>query len=317
MSLEIIEISYLGGALLIYNLDLFGKKLEKMRRSLSLTQKEISELANIDAVTLRRIEKGKVVPKLDTLEILSPVFKEDLISLLVKFRFDDYSVFCEIKNRIESKFDSGEFHSLNNEFKELNILLSSTKNMYYKNLIRQLTLLTEAIVLYKDNDNNKALNILIDAIKITTPKFVLNSHNSFVYSSMEIRILMNIAFVLNKLNHKETYLEIMKFCISAVDTDDEIYPKLCYNLAGAYIRNKDFQKALDFSNMGIKFCQENRNLNGLNLLYYGKGISEYKLNKEEYIESLKISIYLCKAFGQDKLKNTIINNCKEIFSINL
>lgn len=302
---------------MIYNLDLFGKKLEEMRMGLSLTQKEVAELANIDAVTLRRIEKGKVIPKIDTLEILSPIFKEDLISLLLKYRFDDYSVFYEIKNRIESKSDSGEFHTFNSEFEELNILLSSTKDMYYKNLIRQLILLAEAIVLYKDNDNNKALNILVEAIKITTPKFVLNNYNSFVYSPMEIRILMNIAFVLNKLNHEETYLEIMEFCINAVDTDDEIYPKLCHNLAGAYTRNKDFQKALDFSNRGIKFCQENRNFNGLSLLYYGKGISEYRLNKEEYIESLKISIYLCKAFGQDKLKNTIINNCKEIFGIDL
>lgn len=69
--------------------------------------------------------------------------------------------------------------------------------------------------------------------------------------------------------------------------------------------------------MGIKSCQENRNLNGLNLLYYGKGIAEYRLGEEEYIESLKTSIYLCRSLGQDKLENTIINNCKEFLGIDL
>ena len=114
---------------------------------------------------------------------------------------------------------------------------------------------------------------------MTTPRFDLNDYNSFVYSSMEIRILMNIAFILNRLNLKEKYLEIMEFCFQSTDINDEIYPKLCHNLAGVYRRNKDFEKALKFSNIGIRVCQEIRNLNGLNLLYYGKGIAEFHLKK--------------------------------------
>lgn len=251
-----------------------------MRKNLNLTQKKVAELAYIDAVTLRRIEKGKVIPKLETLELLSPIFKQDLISLLIQYRFDDYSVFYEVKNRIESKLDSGEPHNLQGELKGLKNLLSSTKNTYYKKLIIQLILFTEAIILYNNNSNNKALNRLIESIKVTTPDFNIYEYDSFVYSTMEIRILMNIAFVLNKLNHKEKYLKILKFCIKATNTDDEIYPKLCHNLAGAYTRNKDYKKALEFSNMGIKCCQENRTFNGLGLLYYGKGIAEYRLDKK-------------------------------------
>lgn len=303
-----------------YNLDLFGKRLKDLRKNLNITQKGISELACIDAVTIRRIENGKVVPTLNTLEILSPIFKEDLISLLLEYRFDDYSVFYEIKNRTETKLDRGEVSTLHTEIKELNNLLPSTKNTYYKNLINQLISFIQAAILYKDKDkdnNSTAFYILVEAIKITTSSFDLDIYDSFVYSSMEIRILMNIAFILNKLNDKERYLEIMEFCINSVDSINDIYPKTCHNLAGVYRRNEDFQKALFFSNMGIKACQENRNLNGLNLLYYGKGIAEHKLNKKEYIESFKTSIYLCKALGQNQLENTIINNCNQIFGIYL
>lgn len=57
-----------------------------------------------------------------------PVFKEDLISLLIKYRFDDYSIFYEISNRIESKLDGGEVHALHSELKGLNNLLSLTTN---------------------------------------------------------------------------------------------------------------------------------------------------------------------------------------------
>ncbi len=299
---------------MFYNLNSFGNKIRNIRKALNFSQKEIAKITGIEDSTIRRIEGGKVLPKLDTLEILSPIYKEDLISLLIECRLDDYSIFCEIKNKIEIKFDNGEQDTLHNEFEALNILLSSTKNPYYNNLISQLTLFTEAAIIYKDNNNNNntALDKLVEAIKITTTTFSLDNYDSFIYSSMELRILMNLAFVLNRLDNKEKYLDIIEFCVNEADIDDEIYPKLCHNLAGVYTRNKDFQKSLDFYNMGIKSCQENRNFNGLSLLYYGKGIAEYRLNKEEYIESLKTSIYLCKAFGQNQLEITIINNCKDL-----
>ena len=300
-----------------YNLNLFGEKLMQIRQSLCLTQNEICKLVGIDPVTIRRIEKGKVVPRLDTLEVLSPLFKQDLTALLLKYRLDDFSIFCEIRNTLETKLDKGEFHTLHIESKSLKNLFISTKNPYYKILIRQLILFTEAIILYQDGYNDKVLDMLTNSIKITTPYFDLNTYDSLVYSSMEVRILMNIAFTLNRLNKKEKYLEILDFCINSVDSNEEIYHKLCHNLAGAYTRIKDFTKALKYSDLGIKSCQENRNLNGLTLLYYSKGIAEYRLNKDRYIESLKTSIYLCKALEQAKLENIIKDNCKEFLGIDL
>jgi len=296
---------------------MFGKNLKDIRKSLNLTQKEVADLAYIDPVTLRRIENGKVIPKLETLELLSPIYKQDLIDLLIKYRFDDYLAFYEIKKRIESKIDNGELNNLQVEVKGLKILLSTIKNTYCKKLVTQLLFFIEAIILYYNNSNEEALDKLIESIKITTPSFKINKYNSFVYSSMEIRILMNIAFIFNKLNHQEKYIEILEFCINTLNNDDEIYPKLCHNLAGAYIRNKDFKKALYFSNIGIESCQKNRNLNGLSLLFYGKGIAEYRLGKKENIDSLKTSIYLCKAFRQDQLEIAIRNNCKEFLDITL
>lgn len=300
-----------------YNLELFGQKLREIRQTLNYSQNEVYLKTGIEERTVRRIEYGQVLTKLDTLEILSPVYKVDLISCLLECRFDDYAAFCEIKNNIESKLDSADQHTLHNEFEALNILLSSVKNIYYKNLINQLILFTEAAILYKGNNNDEALDKLILAIKITTPSFNLTNYASFTYSSMEIRILMNIAFIMNKLDDKEKYLEIMEFCINSIDTDDEIYPKLCHNLAGVYRRNQDFQRSLEFSNMGIMSCQENRLFNGLSILYYGKGYAEYYLGKSEHLKSLNISISLCEAFGQDNLRKTIIDNCKEILGINL
>ncbi|NLV88112.1 MAG: hypothetical protein GX021_01910 [Tissierellia bacterium] len=164
---------------------------------------------------------------------------------------------------------------------------------------------------------DEALSMLIKSIRMTTSTFDLNNYNSFVYSSTELRILMNIAFTLNMLKHKEKYIEIIEFCFHSADTSDDIYPKLCHNLSGALLRKKDYEKALQVSNMGIEASQKTRNLNGLNILYYGKAIAEFHLEKPEYIKSLNIALTLCEALGQDKLKNDIIRKCKKVLGIDL
>lgn len=299
-----------------FNLTFFGELLKNMRDDLDLSLKNVSELSGIHFETIRRIECGKVIPKFDTLELLAPIYKQDLNSLFLRYRLHDYSHFYEIKNRLETKFDNDEVHTLEVELKELEILIKHTTNSFYKNLMNQLILLTHAIILYKNNNNyNIALDKLIEAIKISSPSFELTNYKSLIYSSMEIRILMNIAFVLNRLNQREKYLELMEFCFNSIEPIDELFPKICHNLAGVYRRNKNFEMALEFSNMGIESCRKIRLFGGLSILYYGKGISEYNLNKEDYMDSIKTSILLCEAFGQDKFKNTIIKNCKDIFGI--
>ncbi len=301
---------------MFYNLELFGKKLKEIRKNLNLTQTQIAEQAIIAEMTIGRYESGKVMPNFDILEILSKFYKTDLVALLIQYRFDDYLVFHTIKNRIEMKLSNQE-NNLKKELKDLNILLSSTKNKYSINLINQLIIFIEALRLYNDEKNELAYDKFIDAIKITTQNFDINNYKSYIFSSMEVRILMNIALIFNKLDDNDMYLEIMEFCINSIEYNDEICPILYNNLASAYIRNGNYQKALKYSNIGIQSCIENRNSDCLNILYYTKGVSECRLNMEEHIDSFNISIYLCKAFKKDKLKSIIIERCKNYLNIDL
>lgn len=91
-------------------------------------------------------------------------------------------------------------------------------------------------------------------MKITTPNFSLTNYTCHVYNSIELRILMNIALLINKLESTEKSLEIMKFCMDSVKYNDSLYPKICYNLAYTYHRLSSHKKALEYSNLGIDFC---------------------------------------------------------------
>ncbi len=104
---------------------------------------------------------------------------------------------------------------------------------------------------------------------------------------------MNIALLINKLKSTEESLKFMEFCMKSVEPNDNIYPKICYNLAYTYHRLDMHEKALKYSNLGIKYCIRNRNYNGLNLLYYRKGIAEYLIGCDKYKDSLKKSHLFC------------------------
>jgi transcriptional regulator with XRE-family HTH domain len=299
-----------------FNLRNFGIKIRDIRLKYELSQNEVYEKTGINPSTLRRLEGGKVIPKFETLEILSSLYKEDLLLVFSQYRIDHSLLFNEVYNRLELKFDRDEIDSLEKEILELESLLKNSTQSYFKVQIQQLIHLSKAVILYKkETAPSKALEELVRGLQRTLPAFSVGTFSDFVYSTLEIRILMNVAFVLNQLGDADAYIEILEFCQQSSDKNDGIYPKICHNLSTVYIRSKEDLKALSIVNEGILSCQNNRNYNGLNLLYYNKGIIKFRLKHEDYLDSLNLALTLSKAFGHPKLSLKMLENCRKVFNI--
>lgn len=303
-----------------YNLKLFGKELCRIRNNLSFTQKYLSDFTNIHIDTIRRIESGKTTPNRDTLELLSIPLKADLNKLLLNYRLTNYSEFNELQNSIERKLEDGNYEHLQDELSKLHIILTNKKmDTYFLIWLKQLYLLIESVLL-KINDKNydESLIKLIEAIRITTPKFNLNNYNKFVYNNLEIRILMNIALILSQIESKHKCLEILLFCLNALDADEtEFRIKILFNLSYTCHRLDLHEKALYYSDIGIDTCISSNSLHGLALLYTRKGIAEYHLKYEDYKRSLTRAINLHDITGQDILKNILIKSCKNNYNIDI
>jgi len=303
-----------------YDLEAFGNELRDIRKSLRLTQKDVAKQTLISIDTLRRIENGKVMPKQETLDLMSVIFKRDLNELLLKYRLKDYSSFYKIKTSIEDKLEGGEFEDLKKDLKELKKIIDEGKmSLYYIRLLKQLLLLVESVIEKTvNNDYEKALEKLIEAMKLTIPDFSLSNYTRFVYSSMEVRILMNIALILREKESYEKCIEILLFCLEALEPDNvEERIRVYYNLSYAYHLSSIYDKALYYAEEGIKTCIDNKTLNGLALLYFRKGIAEFKLNRENYIDSLLKAVNLSEICGHEKLRKMVIENCKKIYNIDL
>ena len=300
-----------------YNLFLFGERLKNIREKLGLTQKQVVDMALIDERTLRRMELGKVIPKLETLEALSVIYKTDLVSAIIESRITDYSMLLQTQRNIDLKLINEEMSNFENEFKLIDKLLENIENEYYKILITQFKFFLYGIRYYKNKEYQSALNMYINAIKQTLNDFSLDNYKEYSFSLMEIRILMNIALVEDKCEQDEKYEEILKFCINQCDENNEIYPRICHNLAGVYRKKEEYSRALLYDNKGIEICKKNMFADTLAVLYYGKAFAEYRLEKTEYKKSLDLSLQLCKIFEQIELMKQIIVNCEDVLGIDM
>lgn len=301
-----------------YNLEAFGCELRNIRNSLGLTQKIISEKAKIHEDTLRKIENGKVLPTQQTLDLLSPFLKTDLNNLLLSFRLNNPACFKTINNEIESLLDCDNHPILAQKLDFLKQLVGKEENSYFINKMNQLALLLESILMSKDGEKiNCSFDKLLEAMKITTPKFSLQNYQIFVLNPTEIRILMNIALLINDSSGTNQALEIMNYCLAKTDQNDTLYPKICHNLSYLYHVTDKHEFALKYSCLGIEGCVQQRNFNGLNLLFYRKGIASYLLNIDDFLSSLKKSINLCEMMNQVDLSNLLRLNCKKFYNIDL
>ncbi len=103
-------------------------------------------MALLIEILLEKIENGKVLPKQETLELLSHLYKKDLNELLLKYRLKDFPTFFDIKCSLENKLESGNFESLKEDVDRLKKLLEKgNMSLYYSKLLNQLLLLAESV----------------------------------------------------------------------------------------------------------------------------------------------------------------------------
>lgn len=293
---------------------MFGRRICNIRNELKLTQKNISDKTYINVDTLRKIENGKVTPRQDTLEILSPILKKDLNKILLEYRLPNYTEFSEIQDKIECDIENGNYNSLEKNLYNINRIVEKINlDLYISKNLEQLALLIKAIILnVRQEEYQKSLEKLIDAIKITTPTFRMSDYNTFVYSRMEIRILMNMALNINRINSNEKGLKILKFCLSIIEPYDyEFKIKILYNISYNYHRLDLNEKALTHAIKGINTCIENNSLSCLGLLYSRKGIAEYFLGFDNHINTLQKAITIYGITNQNKLKDMFIKVCTD------
>lgn len=282
-----------------YELIEFSEKMRKIRNSLGFSRQIVSKISGINVDTIRKIEKGVCVPRFETLEILSQVYKKDLLQMLNNYKANtSITYFYENINFYLVSNDIKSLLELHTEFCEWNTLIN-TKTLVNRSELLQIEKFFEALY-YKFSEHNctfeQAIDILIYSLNITIPTFSLKNWNHFYYNALELRILYCIASFLLQNKNYILSANILTYMLDKVDIISQskmdynfmiikLYTLISYN---CHMVDKH-SEALIAAENGIKLSQQYNLMENLALLLCRKGVAMLNLHLGNY------SVYLNQA----------------------
>nr|WP_309100364.1 helix-turn-helix domain-containing protein [Fredinandcohnia onubensis] len=262
---------------------LIGKEIKYLRKSLGLSQKELSEDICTQA-QISKIEKGEVYPLAPTLYLISKRLGVDInyffdISSSPNLPYVNEVSNLLLKSRRERNFN--EIWEIVNHEKKNPIFNKIPHN-------KQLLLWYEGICFYElKKDKNTALSLLQEAIDLTRT-------NEKVYNEREIEILNSIAVIYYDNEEFQKAIELLEENLVQLQripyiVDPTIKTRIYYNLAKSFTRLDKFQESLEICNIGIDWCRQSNTLYLFAELHYQMGYNYELLNQIEqavfYIEN--------------------------------
>lgn len=302
----------------------FGKYMKNVRKSLKLTQLDVVNLCNVNVETLRRLEKGQVIPKYDTLEYLSEAYKTDVMALFSFFRSSEtlYNFYNYIDELI-IEYNIDKLKSLENEY---NAILDNVKldKIINKTQIDQMALIVKGIKEFNTEDYHECLNTFIAAMKISVSDFELLDYDQFKYTVLDYRVLLLIALGLSEVEELKLANSILELILKKFtknqrvnENDKKLLIKVYSNLSYNYHCLDDFDSALFYANKGIDYCHKNSSTYGLFLLYYRRGVAKYLLRKRNYKKDFEYCIMLLEMEKKKKLIMIYKQVTKDKYNIDL
>lgn len=308
-----------------YNLEDFGEELKKIRKSLGYSQTDVQEIVGVNVDSIRKIESGRVIPRYDTLELLSVAYKEDLLELLKGCRSNKFLMeYHEELDYIITSYDKASTASLKQRLNE-NFRPNIGITMVNPAEFKQFMMFVDAIDQYYSDSPvayGSTLNDLINALQLTIPNYSIRKFRRYKYSYIEFRILLFISLFIAKEEKYSFSNEILYYILNKISLKnhstkyiDFLIGNIYFNIAYNYHMQDNHAKVIEISDKGIAFCLEKRTTHALYSLYYRKGIAQYSLEDEDYIDSITTAFYILKAARMTKLLKQFMKITKENYGI--
>jgi|GEM_PF-612920 len=311
-----------------YSLTEFGSILKNIRISCGLTQSEVSKSAGVHEDSLRKIENGLVIPKYETLQYLSDIYKIDLLELLIEHKSNkDLLAFVDRVNEVIVNNNVQELNSVVDDFNDILVIADEKFNIINNNEINMFRLYLNSIEEYfKNNENSYLLakKYLLEALSSIYENFNYLEISNYRFNYFELSLLLLLGIVLFNLKELEASTRIMEFSLISMEGKSSRSPlrtqmilKLMYNLSHNYHDEGKHLDALNMASKAIEFAISKDTLFSLPHLFYRKGIAQYKLGLDDYLDSINKSIILLDICNKQDLKEKFISITEDLYNIKI
>lgn len=304
-----------------YNLLEFGKRIRAIRVKNHLTQQQVNEITGINENTLRRIENGYVIPRYNTLEILSNIYKCDLLLELSNHRSDNNLLnYYHLLDKIVLSNDLSQFNKLEDEYISFTAALNQFDYININELeqFKIFLSISKKYFTVKTNQIEILIDKLVISLRNSIVSFDINNLNQNNYTPFEIRIIILISLLYVKLDNIDLSTKLLTFCLeylielSIISNDSiKLILKLYFNIAYNYQRTNNYDKAYINADLGVKYAISHDSTYCLAQLLYRKGAAEFRLDIKDYANTLRQSIELLLIKSEIETANIYCKIIKE------
>lgn len=308
---------------ILFNSKQFGNSLRKLREERNLTRKKVEENCFISSETLRKIESGNVIPRFETIQILSSLYKVDLLRTLSDCRNEN--IINEINMFIDRLFIENststsslqQYSIVNSQLTEYSLIELSEVD-YFNTLL---------LLLPKSNStDDKVKQDVINQINYVIKKykndFSKEHLERYEYTYLEMRLLYLSSIVHAELKDYSTSNIILNYLMNKLQVNKHshehlkmLYIKVLCNIAYNHHIYDNHVEVLNVVNLAITFFNENNTIYLLEVILFRKLIAEYNLKLDEYSTTLSFLIQLLNFKSLDEQLKLYKKILKEKYNI--
>ncbi len=292
-----------------------GEFIRQRRKELNLSQEDLS-YGICEISTLSRIENGHCTPS-----------RSKINALLQRLGLPEERYYA-----IVSKNEK-EIEALKKEIVACNVMHQPQKGY---ELLEQLEKICEpddflmkqfilrSRILLGDLDGSiaeqKQIELLLQAIKITVPDFSIDRINDFLYTFDEIKIINQLVNTYSDMNEFDIALQIFAQLIKYIEKHfheiilkgDGMFPMVLHGYARTLDLAKRYQESLDIAEKGKKVCVNYGNYQFLPGFIALSAEDCYFLGEAEKSEECyKEAYYLYKAFEDKEALSILCEDAKK------
>lgn len=312
-----------------YNMEEFGQVMKLIRKSLDLTQTDVRDRVGLSENTMMKLEKGMVIPKYDTLELLSLAYKIDITAVFQKYRHDISLV--NIMDHADEAIQNNHPMRLMDSYTSFHEYLKTGR---HRDLINAGDLdilecfLNNAVRYFepnlKDIQRREMTKEIRNVLEKNNPDLKWHQLNSVTFNLWEIRLLNLLALLEGNLENYESSARILESVYekfknfqNLIVTEQKVFLTSVFNLSYHYHLTDQHPKALQIADEGIRFAQTAGNFNVLHGLYYRKGIAQFLLNQPGFMDSLRYAVTLLEIVDKKEMAQLYRRITKENYQIDI
>lgn len=307
-----------------------GEVIKNRRKELGLTQEQLCE-GICEPITISRLENKK-----------QTISRNNVKALLQRLGLPDdrfYAVLNDEEVAIDRLYRDICSNNVNYERslpeqreslrKEGMLKLQELEKLIGKddNLLKQFILRSRLILGREDGSYSKEeqLDMLMEAIKLTQPRFRIEQIKDGLYSFEDMKFIHNIAIAYSELGNREEALRIWEPLVKNIENRFENIVEsrsiLCltlYGISRELLIMEDFDRARVYAQKGVNIAVKYgvyQNLPGYKII-----LAECEYNDGNFDKCRKQlieSYYLCESIGDAANKRVAAANIKEHFDIDI